>query len=132
MLAYGTNLDPNEVERILRDRENLQSTGLGEGVAIPHGAIGSLAEQFAALLIVPQGIDFGSIDDSPVTILFALVGPKHATGEHLRTLARVSRLLRDRDFRERLVASVDATAALQLIASQESTEPAPGVPTPAS
>src|ERR1700761_5285726 len=77
-----------EVERALLDREQLQSTGIGEGVAIPHGALPQLAEQVAALLIVPQGVDFQAIDDASVSILFGVITPKRATGEHLKTLAR--------------------------------------------
>lgn len=128
MLSRGTKLEASEIERILREREDLQSTGIGEGVAIPHGAIPTLSEQFAALLIVPEGVEFASLDHSRVTILFALVGPKHATGEHLRTLARVSRLLRDRSFRERLIASPTAHEAWQLVEAQEAAELGPRDP----
>src|SRR5262245_10353572 len=92
-----------DIERALLDREQLQSTGIGEGVAIPHGALPQLTEQVAALLIVPDGVEFQAIDDAKVTILFGVITPKRATGEHLKTLARVSRLLRNKDFRTRLI-----------------------------
>ena len=111
---------PDYVERVLAEREALQSTGIGEGVAIPHGALAQLEAQYAALLIVPEGVDFAAIDGDKVTILFAVIGPKRATGEHLKTLARVSRLLRNRGFRDRLVACRDGHAAFDLIASEES------------
>src|SRR4051794_14029640 len=81
--------------RVLCEREGLQSTGIGDGVAIPHGALENLGAQLAALLICPDGVPFDAIDGHPVHILFAVVGPKRATGEHLKTLARISRLLRD-------------------------------------
>jgi PTS system nitrogen regulatory IIA component len=115
-----------DVERALLEREQLQSTGIGEGVAIPHGALPQLSEQVAALLIVPGGVDFQAIDDAEVTILFGVITPKRATGEHLKTLARVSRLLRNKEFRARLVASTDERSAFDLIHDEE------GVTLPAS
>ncbi len=112
-------LDEDEVLRVLLEREKLQSTGIGEGVAIPHGAMAQLGAQVAGLLIVPEGVDFAAIDERKVTIIFGVIGPKRATGEHLKTLARVSRLLRNQSFRDQLIASKDARAAFQLIATEE-------------
>jgi PTS system nitrogen regulatory IIA component len=120
MLASGAHAPIAEVERVLVERETLQSTGIGDGVAIPHGALAQLESQCAALLVVPEGVDFQAIDGNPVTILFAVIGPKRATGEHLKTLARISRLLRNRQFRDRLVGSDNAQAAYDLIANEES------------
>jgi len=108
-----------EIERVLLEREALQSTGIGEGVAIPHGALPQLKEQVAALLIVPDGVEFQAIDDAKVSILFGVIGPKRATGEHLKTLARVSRLLRSKEFRARLIGAEDATSVYELISNEE-------------
>ena len=108
-----------DIERALLDRELLQSTGIGEGVAIPHGALPQLTEQVAALLIVPDGVEFQAIDDASVTILFGVITPKRATGEHLKTLARVSKLLRNKDFRHRLVVAPDPTSIFELIRTEE-------------
>ncbi len=119
MLAAGAGVEASEVERVLAEREQLQSTGIGEGVAIPHGALPQLENQFACLLIVPEGVDFVAIDGLRVNILFAVIGPKRATGEHLKTLARVSRLLRNKTFRDRLVSSPSSEAAYALIAVEE-------------
>jgi PTS system nitrogen regulatory IIA component len=119
MLASGSQVDAGEVERVLTEREQLQSTGIGEGVAIPHGALPQLHSQYASLLIVPEGVDFTAIDGLRVTILFAVIGPKRATGEHLKTLARVSRLLRNKAFRDRLVTVADAREAYDLIVAEE-------------
>src|ERR1700687_5572232 len=83
MLTRGTRVDAVEVERVLTEREQLQSTGIGEGVAIPHGALPQLETQYASLLIAPEGVDFVAIDGRSVNILFAVIGPKRATGEHL-------------------------------------------------
>jgi PTS system nitrogen regulatory IIA component len=112
-------LDRDEIERVLVEREKLQSTGIGEGVAIPHGALPDLLGQVAALVIVPEGVDFAAIDERKVTIIFGVIGPKRATGEHLKTLARVSRLLRNQSFRDQLVGSSSAKAAYDLIAAEE-------------
>lgn len=119
MLASGAHVDVGEVERVLSEREQLQSTGIGEGVAIPHGALAQLQTQYATLLVVPEGVDFVAIDGLKVTILFAVIGPKRATGEHLKTLARVSRLLRNKAFRDRLVAAPDSREAYGLIVAEE-------------
>jgi PTS system nitrogen regulatory IIA component len=119
MLASGANVRDGDVLRVLLEREALQSTGIGEGVAIPHGALAQLEVQCAALLIAPEGIDFDAIDGAKVNILFAVIGPKRATGEHLKTLARVSRLLRNKSFRERLVSAPDSQAAYALISEEE-------------
>jgi PTS system nitrogen regulatory IIA component len=119
MLAAGAKVDAGVVERVLLEREQLQSTGIGEGVAIPHGALPQLENQFASLLIVPRGVDFVAIDGLKVNILFAVIGPKRATGEHLKTLARVSRLLRSRGFRDRLIAAADSKEAYALLETEE-------------
>ncbi len=112
-------VDPEKVERVLVEREALQSTGIGDGVAIPHGALGEVDRQIAALLIVPEGLDFDAIDGNKVNLLFALVGPKRATGEHLKTLARISRLLRNKGFRDRLISSSDGGEAYALLVAEE-------------
>lgn len=125
MLGRGTRTDAAEVERVLVEREALQSTGIGEGVAIPHGALADVSGQCAALLLVPDGLDFSSIDERDVHILFAVVGPKKATGEHLRTLARVSRLLKSAEFRGKLLSQDNPNAAFELIATEENNTLAP-------
>ncbi len=68
---------------------------------------------------MPEGVDFAAIDGLAVNILFAVIGPKRATGEHLKTLARVSRLLRNKAFRDRLIAAQDSKAAYDLISTEE-------------
>ncbi|MEO8876969.1 MAG: PTS sugar transporter subunit IIA [Polyangiaceae bacterium] len=107
------------IRHVLQEREDLQSTGIGEGVAIPHAALAELEAQSAALLIVPDGVAFDAIDGGDVYLLFSVIGPKRATGEHLKTLARVSRLLRSKLFREQLIGAPDGAAAYELIAAEE-------------
>jgi PTS system nitrogen regulatory IIA component len=115
----GGPLERDEIERVLSEREKLQSTGIGEGVAIPHGALTQLTAQVAALLIVPDGVEFAAIDERKVSIIFGVIGPKRATGEHLKTLARVSRLLRNQAFRDQVIGAASPEAAFQLIATEE-------------
>lgn len=108
-----------DIERVLAERERLQSTGVGSGVAIPHGAMEGIQRLIGAVLLCPKPIDFDAIDGAPVSILVAVIGPKRATGEHLKTLARISRLLRDEAFRARLLAASTGRAAFDLIAAEE-------------
>jgi PTS system nitrogen regulatory IIA component len=120
LLARGdSRLSALDVEAVLVRREELQSTGVGGGVAIPHGSMDQLERIVGALLVCKQPIDFAAIDGEPVSILFAIVGPKRSTGEHLKTLARVSRLLRDDDFRRRLVDAPTADRVVALIGGEE-------------
>jgi len=109
----------DEIDLVLTERERLQSTGVGGGVAIPHGSIDRLDRTIGAVLLCPSPIAFDAIDAAPVSILFAVVGPRRAAGEHLKTLARVSRLLRDEGFRERLVRAATGREAYALIAAEE-------------
>ena len=115
MLASGSGVPTAEVERVLLEREALQSTGIGEGVAIPHGALGELDHQCGSVLLVPTGVPFEAIDGRDVTILVAVIGPKRASGEHLKTLARVSRLLRSTEFRSRLLTAADGNQAFEML-----------------
>lgn len=92
---------------VLRERENLASTGVGEGVAIPHGRLAGIERLKAVLAICPKGVDFESVDGEPVYILVAILAPDRSTGDHLKALARVSRLLRPEDVRARLRAAKD-------------------------
>ena len=121
LLAPVVKCDVQTLERRLLEREQLQSTGIGDGVAIPHTSVESAAGQAAALLVCPQGIEFEAIDNKPVYLIFGVVGPRQATGDHLRALARISRLLRDAAVRQKLAGSPSARAALDLIAYQEDT-----------
>lgn len=108
-----------EVLRALRAREDLQSTGLGDGVAIPHAALPSLPAQRAALLVAPAGVDFDAIDDEKVRLFVAVVGPRATSGEHLRILARLSRLFRSRLLRERLIAAESSEQAYSTLIEED-------------
>jgi PTS system nitrogen regulatory IIA component len=117
--GLGGTGDAAEIERVLAERERLQSTGVGSGVAIPHGSMEGIERLTGAVLLCPQPIDFDAIDGAPVSIFFAVIGPKRATGEHLKTLARISRLLRDEGFRQRLLEVPTGSSAFELIVAEE-------------
>lgn len=119
LLSPAIGVERSLVEALLSEREQLQSTGIGDGVAIPHTAVEEAESQAAALILCPLGIDFEAIDNHPVSIVFGVVGPKRATGEHLRTLARISRLLRDPATRTRLTTAPNSAAAYDLISQHD-------------
>ena len=100
-------------------RERLGSTGLGHGVAIPHGRIKGLKNPLAAVLRVQQPIGFDAPDDEPVSLLILLLVPEAATQRHLEILSEIAEMLSDRDLRERLKSVADAAALHKLIADWE-------------
>jgi len=118
-LAPTLAQEASEVERLLLERERLQTTAIGEGVAIPHAAMDSVTTRSAALLLCPKGVAFDSLDGEPAQIIFGVVGPRQATADHLRVLARISRLLRVKEMRDRLLAAHDPNAALDLIVRED-------------
>jgi PTS system nitrogen regulatory IIA component len=105
----------DDVYRVLAEREALASTGIGQGVAIPHGRLSGLTRFVGALGIQREGVDFDAVDGRPTSILFALVGPDRAAGEHLKCLARISRVLRDDSVRARLLRAEDPRSVLDIV-----------------
>jgi PTS system nitrogen regulatory IIA component len=100
-------------------RERLGSTGLGHGVAIPHGRIKGLKNPLAAVLRVQQPIPFDAPDDEPVLLLIFLLVPEAATQRHLEILSEIAEMLSDRELRERLKTEVDAAGVHKLISDWE-------------
>jgi PTS system nitrogen regulatory IIA component len=118
-LFAGVVDDVDRVADVFMAREAIASTGVGDGVAIPHGDLDDVDAIHAALAICPEGVDFDSIDGQPVFIFVALVGPTTARGQHLKALARVGRLLKREEVRERLVEAEDEEALLAVLESEE-------------
>lgn len=126
LLAKGASVDAGSVRDVLEEREGLQSTGIGDGVAIPHGFLGELGSQVAALVVAPDGVPFDSIDGRPAKIVLGVIGPKrgmHAQVEHLRILARVSKVLREPGLRERIVSADDASTIYRLVRDADARTP---------
>ena len=99
---------------VLLERERLGSTGVGNGIAIPHGRMPGLARLYGLFVRVDPAVDFDAVDEQPVDLVFLLLAPEGAGADHLKALARVSRLLRDRQVCEKLrgAESPDALYAL--------------------
>jgi len=99
----GLILDAEEMLRILLDRESLGSTGIGEGVAIPHGKMAGLKEMVVSFGRSREGIEFEAMDRKPVHLFFLLMAPENSAGLHLKVLAKISRMLKDPVFRKKLM-----------------------------
>ncbi|ESQ81926.1 hypothetical protein AEAC466_19545 [Asticcacaulis sp. AC466] len=100
--ARQLGVDAVDVHQKLIDREKLGSTGVGMGVAVPHAEIKGLDRMHGVFVRLETPVNYDSIDDAPVDLIFALLAPENAGTEHLRALAKVSRVLRQKDLREQL------------------------------
>ena len=119
LAASEPALDSQSLLTVLREREALQSTGIGEGVAIPHGKVKGLDRLVASFARSKTGIDFDSIDGQPTQLLFLLVVPEQSGGQHLKALARISRFFRDASFREKLLAAGDLDEIFRAIEEED-------------
>ncbi len=116
----GAIKDKERLVKILMSREALGSTGIGLGVGIPHGKAEGIKELVAAFALSPKGVNFDSLDGEPVHIFFLLVAPQDSAGPHLKALARISRLLKDKAFRESLKQCKDEKSILKLLEDEDS------------
>jgi nitrogen PTS system EIIA component len=103
-LGSTHRLDKDKVLKVLLERERISTTAIGEGVAIPHGKLNGVERVVGVFARSPEGIDFASLDGAPTHLFFVLVAPENAAADHLKALARISRLLKDEAFRRRLMA----------------------------
>ncbi|MGD9784791.1 MAG: PTS IIA-like nitrogen regulatory protein PtsN [Hyphomicrobiaceae bacterium] len=108
--AAVTGIEAREIFDTLLQRERLGSTGLGRGIAIPHVKFRGLKSIVCLFARLDAPIDFESHDNEPVDLIFLLLAPEHASGDHLKALARISRLVRDPQMLERLRSAPDAAA----------------------
>ncbi|HYL59422.1 MAG TPA: PTS sugar transporter subunit IIA [Candidatus Acidoferrales bacterium] len=109
-----------ELSAVLAERERLGSTAIGDGIAIPHGKLRGVTKIIGAFGRHRQGVDFDSLDGGPSQLFFVLVAPEDSASLHLKALARVSRLLRDAAFREKLLAAKDTAEIYSLIKTEDS------------
>ena len=116
---HHREIDHARLVQALEDRERLNSTALGEGVAIPHGKLAGVTRVVAAFGRSLGGVDFSSLDGKPTHLFFLLVAPEDSAGAHLKALARISRLLKDETFRARLMRAVDAHDLYQTIRTED-------------
>ncbi|MBU0634961.1 MAG: PTS sugar transporter subunit IIA [Candidatus Omnitrophica bacterium] len=111
--------DKERLVKILLEREALGSTGVGQGVAIPHGKCEGIRELVAAFGLSRAGVNFDSLDGEPASIFFLLVAPEDSAGPHLKALARISRFLKDKYFRDTLRAAKDEKTIIKIIKQED-------------
>ena len=114
--AELTGRSEREIFDVLMQREKLGSTGVGSGIAIPHGKLAKLERLFGLFARLDRAIDFEALDGQPVDLIFVLLAPEGAGADHLKALARVARLLRDPDVARKLRDSRDAEALYAVLA----------------
>jgi PTS system nitrogen regulatory IIA component len=110
-----TGLHERAIFDVLMERERLGTTGVGNGIAIPHGKMAKLDRLYGLFARLEHSVDFQSIDEQPVDLIFLLLAPESAGADHLKALARVSRLLRDGSVCEKLRGTNDAEALFALL-----------------
>jgi len=113
--AELTGLHERVIFDVLLERERLGTTGIGGGIAIPHGKLGEIKELFGLFARLDEPVDFEAIDDQPVDLVFLLLAPEGAGADHLKALARISRLLRDKSTCEKLRGADQADAIYALL-----------------
>jgi len=115
--AAGENHE--KLVKVLLERERLGSTGIGGGIGIPHGKLKNLQSLILGFGLSRQGVDFESMDGRPTHIFFLLLTPENSAGMHLKLLARISRMLKNTDFKERLMQSQTAEEILAAVAEED-------------
>lgn len=115
--------DRDKVLEAVLEREKIMSTGIGDGIAIPHGKSEAVIKLAAALGTQRRGVDFEALDGEPAYVFFLLVSPANVSGPHIKALARISRLLKNDDFKKRLVAASTAEEIVSVIESAEENTP---------
>src|SRR5512143_2216253 len=112
-------VDSEELVHVLLERERLGSTGIGGGIGIPHGKLKQLDNLIIGFGLSRKGVDFESLDGDPTRIFFLLVTPENSTGLHLKLLARISRILKNEPFKERLLQANDSDEIYSIIKEED-------------
>lgn len=119
IVKVDEKLDREEVIKVLLERERLGSTGIGDGVAIPHGKLKHSKDLLISFGRSRGGVDFDSMDGKPAHLFFLLVAPEESVGVHLKTLARISKLLKNPNVRRQLLEAADGKELYDIIAREE-------------
>ena len=119
LLNCKANLNKESLVEVLLERERLGSTGIGDGIAIPHGKVQDLDELVLSFGRSTQGIEFDSMDGRPTHLFFLLIAPENSAGIHLRALAKISRLLKSLHFRKRLLEAETREELFQVIREED-------------
>ena len=127
LLAVGESItDREKVLRAVLDREQIMSTGIGDGIAIPHGKSDAVIQLAAALGTHKRGVDFEALDGEPAYVFFRLVSPANVSGPHIKALARISRLLKNDAFKKQLIEATSPEEILAAIETEEQAHPPAG------
>lgn len=118
-VASIANISKDDLTRVLLDRERLGSTGIGGGIGIPHGKMKGLDSLILGFGLSKKGIGFESIDGRPTYIFFLLITPENSTGLHLKVLARISRILKNDLFKEKLMGASDIDEIYNIIKEED-------------
>lgn len=119
LVSVHPQLNTKRVLDVLQEREKISTTAIGEGVAIPHGKLPGVDHVLGVFARSAEGVDFASLDGEPTHLFFALIAPENAAADHLKALARISRLLKDEAFRHRLMAGETAQDLYTIIANED-------------
>lgn len=119
IIRGGLKLNYSSIIEILKQREKLGSTGIGDGVAIPHGKVAELDDIVVAFGRSIDGIPYDSLDGKPVYLLFLLLAPENSAGQHLKILAKISKMLKDVNFRKKLLKAKSQSDLYKIIIDQE-------------
>ncbi|MBU2262560.1 MAG: PTS sugar transporter subunit IIA [Proteobacteria bacterium] len=111
--------DSDAMLHVLLEREKLGSTGIGDGIAIPHGKLAGLEEMVVAFGRSREGVDFEAMDGKPAHLFFLLMAPENSVGQHLKALAKISRMLKDEAFRKKLLAAKECDELFQVLAEKD-------------
>lgn len=111
--------DSDAMLHVLLEREKLGSTGIGDGIAIPHGKLAGLEEMMVAFGRSREGVDFEAMDGKPVHLFFLLMAPENSVGQHLKALAKISRMIKDEAFRKKLLAAKECDELFQVLAEKD-------------
>ncbi|HYY85332.1 MAG TPA: PTS IIA-like nitrogen regulatory protein PtsN [Beijerinckiaceae bacterium] len=122
--ARLTGLEERTIYEVLLQRERLGSTGIGDGVAIPHAKLAKLDSIFGLVARLDKPIDFEALDGQPVDLMFVLLAPEEAGADHLKALARIARVVREPGMSDRIRATRDAEALYALLTSDSATRAA--------
>ena len=107
LAAHSPNMkDKEKVRAAILERERIMSTGVGRGVAVPHGKCDGVSDTVTAFAVTDKPVDFKSLDGQPVQLMFLLVGRENSVGAHLKLLSRISRLMSSDGFRNKLIAAI--------------------------
>ncbi len=114
-------LDKEKVKEAIFEREKIMSTGVGNGFAIPHGKTDAVSDIVAAFAVTAKPIDYQSLDDQPVRLVFLLVGKDSMVGPHIKLLSRISRLMNKEEFRKKLLSAASPKEVLEIFRTEEAT-----------